>query len=75
MTLPTTALEALTAAFGDRLLFNEPLARHNSARIGGPADVFLTARSVDDLRRAAALAWVHQMPFKLLGRRLQHPDL
>ncbi len=67
MTLPTTALEALTAAFGDRLLFNEPLARHNSARIGGPADVFLTARSLDDLRRAAALAWVHQMPFKLLG--------
>lgn len=67
MTLPQAALEALQAAFGDRLLFNEPLARHNSARIGGPADVFLTAHSLDDLRKAAALAWVYQMPFKLLG--------
>ena len=30
--------------------FDEPMSHHTSFRIGGPADVFLTPRSFDDLR-------------------------
>ncbi len=40
--LPLTELEQ---AFGDRLQINEPLAKYTSARVGGPADLLLTASS------------------------------
>lgn len=67
MPLSRQALAELRAAFGARLLLDEPLARHASARIGGPADAFLAARSVDDLRRAAGIAWACEVPFFVLG--------
>ncbi|GAB4483186.1 MAG: UDP-N-acetylmuramate dehydrogenase [Anaerolineae bacterium] len=65
--IPAPALEALRDAFGERLLLDEPLAKHTSARIGGPADAFLVAHTIDDLRRAAAIAWAHNVPLTVLG--------
>jgi UDP-N-acetylmuramate dehydrogenase len=38
--------------FGARLLVNEPLARFTSFRIGGPAELFLTVESEEELIRA-----------------------
>ncbi len=67
MPLPVETLADLRAAFGARLLLGEPLARHTSARIGGPADAFLAARTVEDLRQAARLAWAHGVPLLVLG--------
>jgi UDP-N-acetylmuramate dehydrogenase len=58
---------ALREAFGERLRVGEPLARYTSARIGGPADLFVTARSVNDLRMAARLAWELGLPLTILG--------
>jgi UDP-N-acetylmuramate dehydrogenase len=47
---------------------NEPLARHVTFRIGGPADILVLPRSLADL--AAAVAWLYREghPFVLLGR-------
>lgn len=67
MTLPKPALDALQATFGERLLIDEPLSRHSSARIGGPADALLAARTVDDLQAAARIAWEHHIPLTTLG--------
>ncbi len=67
MTLPPNALADLQSTFADRLLLDEPLARHTSARIGGPADAFLAADSIDDLRAAARIAWAHDVPLFILG--------
>jgi UDP-N-acetylmuramate dehydrogenase len=67
MTLPPNTLSDLRSAFGDRLLVDEPLARHTSARIGGPADAFLAAQTRDDLRAAARVAWAHDLPLCVLG--------
>jgi UDP-N-acetylmuramate dehydrogenase len=39
-------------AFGDRLHEGEPLHRHTSARIGGPADFFVAVDSADELAEA-----------------------
>ena len=63
----TPAFDALHTAFSDRLRLNEPLARHTSAKIGGPADVFLAVRRSDDLRTAANIAWDHDLPLFILG--------
>ncbi|HSD73314.1 MAG TPA: UDP-N-acetylmuramate dehydrogenase [Steroidobacteraceae bacterium] len=40
---------AVTADFAGRVLFNEPMARHTSWHVGGPADVFFQPRDADDL--------------------------
>jgi UDP-N-acetylmuramate dehydrogenase len=40
---------ALPPQFEPRVLRNEPMSKHTSWRVGGPADVFFTPLSVDDL--------------------------
>ncbi len=57
----------LAAVFGERLHLDEPLARHTSARIGGPAEAFLIAHTIDDLRESARIAWKHDLPLFILG--------
>ena len=41
----------LEETFGDRLQVAEPLARHTVARLGGPADVLVTAAHRDGTGR------------------------
>ena len=41
---------------GERVLENEPLARHTTFRVGGPADVLFLPESAEELRRAMELA-------------------
>ncbi|MCC7353247.1 MAG: UDP-N-acetylmuramate dehydrogenase [Anaerolineae bacterium] len=53
--------------FGERLLANEPLARHTTFRIGGPAEWFLAAETSEELAQAVRLAKAHQIPFFILG--------
>jgi UDP-N-acetylmuramate dehydrogenase len=67
MGLTAGARQALREAFGERLKLDEPLARHTSARIGGPADAFITARSVNVLARAGRLAWAQGIALFVLG--------
>lgn len=67
MPLSAEVIAALREALGDQVSFDEPLARHTSARIGGPADAFMAARTSDDLCEAARLAWTHDVPLRVLG--------
>ncbi|MGH7856699.1 MAG: UDP-N-acetylmuramate dehydrogenase [Candidatus Binatia bacterium] len=48
--------EELTERFGDRVRFDEPMSRHTSFRIGGPADVWVEVGSVDELASLLELA-------------------
>ena len=50
-----------------RLLFDEPMRRHTSFRIGGPADVLVLPGSVADLRRAVRLARRLEAPLTITG--------
>lgn len=64
-----TAIERLAAALqplGD-LRRAEPLARHTTFGIGGPADLYLTVRSSQALATAARAATDHQIPLLILG--------
>ncbi len=45
----------------------EPLSRHTSFRIGGPADLFVTAESLDELCEIVVLAREFEVPYFLLG--------
>jgi UDP-N-acetylmuramate dehydrogenase len=50
-----------------RVLIDEPMRRHTSFRIGGPADVLVLPGSVADLRRAVRLARQWGVPLTITG--------
>jgi UDP-N-acetylmuramate dehydrogenase len=58
---------ALQDAFSDRVRFREPLSRHTSFRIGGPADVWVEVDDAADIGRLQAFAAGADMPLYVLG--------
>ncbi|WP_136809804.1 UDP-N-acetylmuramate dehydrogenase [Desulfosediminicola flagellatus] len=47
--------------------YDEPMEKHTSFRIGGPADVFLTPGSYQELHRCLVVVQEHNLPFFMLG--------
>lgn len=58
---------SLVERLGAGLRLREPLWRHTSYKIGGPADAFLTVRTADELIRAVTAATNTKVPWKLIG--------
>jgi len=54
-------------ALGDNALEGELLSKHTTFRIGGPADLFVTAHTLQELCTYVRLAWVHHVPYFILG--------
>jgi UDP-N-acetylmuramate dehydrogenase len=57
----------LRKRFSDQVQENVSLAPYTSARIGGPADVLVTARNANELASAVQACQDAQLPFTLLG--------
>ncbi len=53
--------------FGEHMRENESLSRHTTARVGGPADLFLEADSPDALAKMTAACWELNLPYLILG--------
>ena len=47
--------------------FNEPMSRHTSFRIGGPADAYVEPADVDGLRQLMAITFAHKIPVFVMG--------
>ncbi len=60
-------METLRARLNERVRFDEGLSRHTSLRVGGPADVFVRAESVDDVRLVLEFAGRCALPVLPLG--------
>jgi len=60
-------IDVLYAKLGDRVKENVSLAPYTSARIGGPADILITADSADDLARIIKLLQKQDMDYIMLG--------
>ena len=67
MVIAIRPIDALYAKLGDKVKENVSLAPYTSARIGGPADIFITADTSAELARIVKLLWKYEMPFTLLG--------
>lgn len=63
----TTLEEELRACFGERLKRNEPLSRHTSFRIGGPADFWLEVQRAEEIARVQGWARRFRTAWWLLG--------
>ncbi len=59
--------QAWRAAFGQRVRFDEPLSRHTSFRIGGPADVWVEMGAPEDMRQIRTLAGAGDLAVFVLG--------
>jgi UDP-N-acetylmuramate dehydrogenase len=60
-------LAYLRAAFGKLLRADEPLARHGTFGVGGPADAWVSIQAEDALAQLATLAWQRGWPLMLVG--------
>ena len=61
------ALELLTAETRAQVVRDEPLCRHTTLRVGGPADYFINATDTNTLAEVVALAQRLNLPHFLLG--------
>lgn len=60
-------VDVLHEKFRGKVKENVPLAPYTSARIGGPADIFITVDTVAELVRVVKHLWKNEMPFVMLG--------
>jgi len=54
-------------ALGVTVAADEPLARHTTFHIGGPADLYAAVNTIAQLERLAELAAAHALPLTILG--------
>ncbi|MBR4348199.1 MAG: UDP-N-acetylmuramate dehydrogenase [Fibrobacter sp.] len=50
-----------------QILENEPMSKHTSFRVGGPARFFVKAETIDELKQAITLAAEKSLPYFTLG--------
>ncbi len=64
-----TSLETtLAQSFASRdLLRDEPMSKHTTFRVGGPADLYLRPESAEDIALAIAAANEHDVPWRVIG--------
>ena len=60
-------LQPLQLAFGERVKTGVSLSRYTAARVGGPADALLEARSSEQLVEFCTWLWQAGLPFVILG--------
>jgi UDP-N-acetylmuramate dehydrogenase len=58
---------SLRAIFGDRVRFDEPLARYTSWKIGGPADAFATVQNEAELAELMRFCLRRRMAWWIIG--------
>lgn len=62
------AFEALIGNIQGEVRRAEPMARHTSWRVGGPAALFIVAETLGDLKRATDALLEQEVPFTVVGR-------
>lgn len=61
-------MKLLEKLLGDRLRYNEPLAKYTAARLGGPADMlYVATESIERLAEVVQTAWVAGIPVRVIG--------
>ena len=51
----------------ENILRDEPMCRHTTFRVGGPADYFVTPQSVEEIRGTLALCRKENVPYYIIG--------
>ena len=68
MKMETNAIKEIKNRLGGKLRENHPLAVYTTWKVGGKADFYFPAESLDELIKAVSLAYEHKLPIFILGR-------
>jgi UDP-N-acetylmuramate dehydrogenase len=68
MALDADSMRWLESRFKSGVRFEEPMARHTSLRIGGPAEVFAAPETVDDLQALINWSGEKRLSYLIIGR-------
>jgi UDP-N-acetylmuramate dehydrogenase len=61
-------VKGITAGFRGELLFDEPMHRHTSLKVGGPADLYAVPVDESDLQHLVQQLSAQQVPWLAIGR-------
>ncbi|UCD31920.1 MAG: UDP-N-acetylmuramate dehydrogenase [Desulfobacterales bacterium] len=67
MALNRESKEWLKNVFGDNVKFDEPMSRHTSLRIGGPAEAFVIPENLEALKALITWSREKQLQFLVIG--------
>jgi UDP-N-acetylmuramate dehydrogenase len=67
MALDSDSIKWLKSRFGSNVKFDEPMSKHTSLRVGGPADAFVTPENVEALKALVTWSWHKEIPYLILG--------
>lgn len=67
MTIDGLESELKNIMGSDSVLINEPMHAHTSFRIGGPADILVRPRSIEELRACLKVFRENEVPWRILG--------
>lgn len=61
-------VERLQEKLQGELRLDEPMSKHTSFRIGGPADIFVLPEGLEDIKQVVGLASQEKVPIFILGK-------
>lgn len=64
---PIEQLKNMALSFGAEVLENEPMSRHTTFKIGGPADLFITASGENTIKEIAQFCNENDIPLFVIG--------
>lgn len=59
--------EMLKVLSENQIYLNEPMSKHTSFKIGGPADIFVKPKNIDELKFIINLAKENNVPLTVIG--------
>ena len=51
----------------DNVMMDEPMSKHTTFRVGGPADFYLNPHSTEELKRALCICKEENIPYFIIG--------
>ncbi|MBU0988183.1 MAG: UDP-N-acetylmuramate dehydrogenase [Proteobacteria bacterium] len=67
MAIDSESKQWLTGFFGNNVRFDEPMSRHTSLRVGGPAEAFVVPETLEALKALIQWAWSKGIPCRIVG--------
>jgi UDP-N-acetylmuramate dehydrogenase len=68
MIMDSDSIKWLKSRFRDSVKFDEPMSKHTSLRVGGPAQAFVAPKNIEDLKALVTWSWHKKIPYTLVGK-------
>lgn len=59
--------EMLSVLSEEQIYLNEPMSKHTSFKIGGPADIFVKPKNIGELKNVIMIAKENNIPYLVIG--------